>query len=1046
MARFFIDRPIFAWVIAILIMMTGALALTTLPIAQYPDIASPEVTITATYPGASAKTVEDTVTQVIEQQMKGLDNLLYMYSTSDTSGQGTVSFAFKTGTDVDIAQVQVQNKLQLATPLLPEEVQRQGIAVTKSVPNYLMVMSFYSKDNSMQEADIADYVASNVKDPVGRIDGVGDITLFGAQYGMRIWLDPAKMEQYKLNPSDVAGVIQGQNAQVTGGQIGAGPALAGQQINITINAASRLQTVDEFRNIIIRTNQDGSNLYLRDLAQVELNNEMFNAMGRYNGMPSAGLAIKLASGANALDTADRIKDEVKLLSEFFPEGLEVAYSYDTTPFVRISIQAVFKTLVEAIVLVFLVMFLFLQSWRATIIPTIAVPVVLLGTFGVLAVAGYSINSLTMFGMVLAIGLLVDDAIVVVENVERLMREENLGPKEAARKSMDQITGALVGVAMVICAVFVPMAFMSGSTGVIYRQFSITIVTAMVLSVIVAIVLTPALCATILPQKIHHASQGFFGKFNHWFENVTGKYKNGVGHMISRPMRYLAAFGGSLVLIAFLFFRLPTGFLPDEDQGVLFVTAQLPPGATFERTMSVLDQVREHFLEGEKDAVESVMVVSGVSFAGFGQNNGMAFIRLKDWSERKGAHLRAKAVAGRAMGAFSHIPEANVFAFTPPAIAELGTASGFDFELIDRAGLGHEALMDARNMLLGMAAVHPDLQMVRPNGMDDVEEYKLDIDLQKAGAQSLSKAEINSAISAYWGSMYVNDFMDKGRTKKVYIQAAPEARAQVSDFSRYYVRNSNGDMVPFSSFMSVSSSMGSPRLERYNGLPSIEILGEAAPGKSTGQAMAAMEEMASKLPSGIGYAWTSLSLQEVMSGAQAPMLYAISLVVVFLCLAALYESWTIPLSVLLVVPTGVIGALIGVSLRGMSNDVYFQVGLLTVIGLSAKNSILIVEFAKDLHAAGLDLYESTVRAVRMRLRPIIMTSLCFILGVVPLAISSGAGSGGQNALGTTVVFGVTAATALGIFYTPIFFVVVTGLFSRKKSEKAAVQTKEEECHA
>ncbi len=1046
MARFFIDRPIFAWVIAILIMMAGALSLATLPVAQYPEIASPEVSITATYPGASARTVEDTVTQVIEQQMKGLDNLLYMYSTSDASGQGTVNFAFRTGTNIDIAQVQVQNKLSLATPLLPEEVQRQGIAVTKSVKNFLMVVSFYSEDGSMQEADIGDYVASNVKDPIGRLEGVGDTTLFGAQYGMRVWLDPARMEQYKLNPSDVIAAITEQNAQVAGGQVGAGPAPAGQQINVTINAASRLATAAQFNDILIRTNADGSRLYLRDVATVELNNESFNAMGRYNGMPSAGMAIKLASGANALDTAERIKAEIEVLEPFFPQGLKVVYPYDTTPFVSLSIKSVYKTLAEAVILVFLVMYLFLQSFRATLIPTIAVPVVLLGTFGVLAAAGYSINSLTMFGMVLAIGLLVDDAIVVVENVERLMREEGLNPKEAAKKSMDQITSALVGVAMVICAVFVPMAFMSGSTGVIFRQFSITIVTAMVLSVVVAIVLTPALCATMLPERMHHASAGFFGRFNRWFESVTDRYRNGVGRMIARPARYLAGFACGLAVIAFLFWRLPSGFLPEEDQGVLMATIQLPSGASFERTLGVLDQVNRHFLEDEAGAVESVMTVAGFSFAGMGQNNGIAFVRLRDWSKRKGASLRAQAVAGRAMRKFSSIPEANVYAFTPPAVMELGNATGFDFELIDRAGQGHEALMDARNQLLAKAAAHPDLAMVRPNGMEDVEEYTLDIDLEKAGAQSLSKGEINTAIAAYWGSAYVNDFTDKGRTKKVYVQAKPDTRMQASDFSLYYVRNAKGDMVPFSSFMRMHSTTGSPRLERYNGLPAMEILGEAAPGRSTGQAMAALEEIAGELPAGFSFDWTGMSLQEKVAGNQAPMLYALSLVVVFLCLAALYESWTIPLSVLLVVPTGVIGALLGMVGRGMYNDIYFQIGLLTVIGLSAKNSILIVEFAKDLHEAGLDLYEATVRAVRMRLRPIIMTSLCFILGVVPLAVSNGAGSGGQNALGTTVVFGVSAATALGIFFTPLFFVLVSRLFGAKKRASLQTALEEGESHA
>ena len=1036
MAKFFIDRPIFAWVIAILIMMAGSLALATLPVAQYPDIASPEISVSATYPGASAKTVEDTVTQVIEQQMKGLDNLLYMYSTSDASGQATVNFAFKTGTNVDIAQVQVQNKLQLATPLLPEEVQRQGISVTKSTKNYLLVISFVSQDGSMSEADIGDYVASNIQDPLGRLEGVGDSTLFGAQYGMRIWLDPARMEQYRLNPSDIIGVIQEQNAQVAGGQVGAGPAPAGQQINVTINAASRLETVDQFRNILVRTNPDGSRLYLRDVADMELNNERFMAEGRYNGMTSTGIALKLASGANALETAGRIKDFLSEQEPFFPQGLKAEYSYDTTPFVRISIQSVFKTLVEAILLVFLVMYLFLQSFRATIIPTITVPVVLLGTFGVLALFGFSINSLTMFGMVLAIGLLVDDAIVVVENVERLMREENLSPRDAARKSMDQITSALVGVALVICAVFVPMAFMGGSTGVIYRQFSITIVTSMVLSVIIAIVLTPALCATMLPEKPHHATQGFFGWFNRTFEAVTDRYQNGVGAMIKRPVRCLAAFACGLAVICVLFVRLPSAFLPEEDQGIMMVSVDLPSGATFERTSEVLSRVDQYFRNDEADSVLSVMTVSGASFAGSGQNAGMAFVRLKDWDERGRKDQKAQAIAARAMAVFSQYPEANVFCFTPPAVVELGNSSGFDFELIDRTGQGHEALTDARNQLLAKANAHPNLRFVRPNGLEDVEEYKLNIDLEKAGAQGLRKGEINTSIASYWGSVYVNDFMDKGRTKKVYLQARPDARMQASDFSRYYVRNANGDMVPFSTFMSMNSAAGSPRLERYNGLPAMEILGEASPGRSSGQAMAAMEQIAGELPPGFGFSWTGLSFQEVMSGSQAPMLYAISLAVVFLCLAALYESWTIPLSVLMVVPTGVLGALAGVYLRGMNNDIYFQIGLLTVIGLSAKNSILIVEFAKELHAAGKDLFEATVQAVRMRLRPILMTSLCFILGVVPLAISNGAGSGGQNALGTTVVFGVSLATALGIYYTPVFFVVVTRLFTSRKRKAAS----------
>lgn len=1037
MANFFIDRPIFAWVIAILIMLGGGLSLSTLPISQYPPIASPEVAVSAFYPGASAQTLESTVTQVIEQQMKGIDHMIYMYSSSDSTGQATVNLVFESGIDVDIAQVQVQNKLQLAIPLLPEEVQRQGLSVTKSVKNFLLVVSLVSEDGSMDGADLSDYIASNIQDPIGRLNGVGDTQIFGSQYAMRIWLDPLKMEQYKLNPSDIITIIRQQNAQVAGGQIGAAPALPGQEINITVIAAERLATVEQFENIFLRSKSDGSSLFLKDVARIELDNERFTSEAYFNGKPSSGLAIKLASGANALNTSALIKKELDSLSQFYPPGVKNVYPYDTTPFVKLSIEEVFRTLGEAIILVFLVMYLFLQNFRATLIPTIAIPVVLLGTFGVLAITGFSINSLTMFGMVLAIGLLVDDAIVVVENVERLMHEEKLGPKEAAKKSMSQITGALVGVAMVIAAVFVPMAFMSGSTGVIYRQFSITIVTAMTLSVVVAVVLTPALCATMLPDVMKHKTGGFFGKFNIWFDRVTNRYQGGVAGMISKPKRYLLIFLVGVGLIAYMFWRLPSGFLPDEDQGILFAQVTLPTGATFERTREVLTQVDNYFREEEKDSVKSVLTVAGFSYGGSGQNAGIAFISLKDWSQRKDASQRVPAIVQRAMAKFSQIPEANVFAFAPPAVIELGNATGFDFELIDMANQGHDALMNARNILLGKANQNPDLQGVRPNGLEDVDEYVLKIDMAKAGAQNLTKGEINTAIAAYWGSAYVNDFMDRGRTKRVYIQADAPYRMQAEDFYRYRVRNNSGEMVPFSSFISMNMEKGSPRLERYGGLPSIEILGMPKGNKSTGEAMKAMENLAQELPPGFGYAWTGLSYQEKMSGAQAPMLYAISLIIVFLCLAALYESWSIPFAVLLVVPTGVIGALAGVMILGMSNDVYFQIGLLTVIGLSAKNSILIVEFAQDMHDKGQSLFDATVHAVRMRLRPIIMTSLAFILGVTPLMISSGAGSGGQNAIGTTVVCGVTAATLLGLFFTPIFYIVVNSFL--KSKQETAVQT-------
>ncbi len=1048
MASFFIDRPIFAWVIAILIMMAGALSLYTLPVAQYPNIAPPEISVTAIFPGASAKTLEDTVTQVIEQQMKGIDNLNYMYSTSDSTGQAVVTLSFTAGTNVDIAQVQVQNKLQLAMPKLPQEVQRQGVTVAKATKNYLIVIGFVSRDGSMSGSDIGDYIASNVQDPISRVPGVGDINIFGAQYAMRIWCDPAKFEQYKVTPQDVAQAIQAQNAQVAGGQLGGAPSVPGQQETMTVIAATRLERSTDFENILIRTNPDGSSVYLKDVARIELNGESFNSLARYGNTRSgqtesttaSALAIKLATGANALATADAIKARINQLSHFFPAGLEAVYPYDTTPFVRISIHEVYKTLGEAIVLVFLVMYLFLQDFRATLIPTIAVPVVLLGTFGVLAAAGFSINTLTMFGMVLAIGLLVDDAIVVVENVERLMREEHLPPKEAAKKSMSQITGALVGIAMVLSAVFIPMAFFGGSTGVIYRQFSITIVASMALSVLVAMILTPALCATMLKPHVQKTAQGFFGRFNRWFDSVTLGYQAKVHSMVVKPVRWLIIYGGAVALMAFMFLRLPTAFLPDEDQGMMFVMVQLPPGATFERTNDVLKEVEHHFLVEEKEAVDGLMTVAGFSFAGNGQNSGMAFVRLKDWEERNRKDLRVPAIQARAFAKFGQIKEGMVLAFAPPAVMELGNATGFDFELIDQAGLGHDELMKARDTLLASAKVRPELigSSVRHNGLSDVGQYNLEIDLAKAGALSVPLSEINSTIAAFWGSMYVNDFTDKGRTKKVILQADAPFRMQADDFKRFYVRNTKGDMVPLSAFTTGNTGTGSPRLERYNGLSSVEILGQPAPGRSSGQAMAVMEELASKLPSGFGFSWTGMSYQERMSGNQAPALYAISLTVVFLCLAALYESWSIPFSVLLVVPLGVIGALGGAFLRGLNNDVYFQVGLLTIIGLSAKNAILIVEFAKELEEEGQDLIEATVHAVHLRLRPIIMTSLAFILGVLPLAISTGAGSGSQNAIGTGVMCGMLTATGLGVFYTPIFFVVVSRLFKVKVAHKQAVQ--------
>ncbi len=1034
MANFFIRRPIFAWVLAIILMMAGALAIMQLPVAQYPTIAPPAVAISATYPGADAQTVQDTVTQVIEQNMNGIDNLMYMSSTSDSAGSVTITLTFQSGTDPDIAQVQVQNKLQLATPLLPQEVQQQGISVEKSSSSFLMVAGFVSDNPQTTQDDISDYVASNVKDTISRLNGVGDVQLFGAQYAMRIWLDANLLNKYKLTPVDVINQLKVQNDQIAAGQLGGTPALPNQQLNASIIAQTRLKDPEEFGKVTLRVNSDGSVVHLKDVARIELGGENYNVVARINGKPASGLGIKLATGANALDTANAIKAKLAELQPFFPQGMKVVYPYDTTPFVTISIHEVVKTLFEAIVLVFLVMYLFLQNIRATLIPTIAVPVVLLGTFAVLAAFGYSINTLTMFGMVLAIGLLVDDAIVVVENVERVMMEDNLPPKEATEKSMSQIQGALVGIAMVLSAVFIPMAFFGGSTGAIYRQFSITIVSAMALSVLVALILTPALCATLLKPVSadhHEKKSGFFGWFNAKFDHSVNHYTNSVSGIIRKTGRYLVVYLVIVIGMAVLFMRLPTSFLPEEDQGVFLTMIQLPAGATQERTQKVLDQVTHYYLNNEKANVESVFTVNGFSFSGQGQNSGMAFVSLKPWEERSGSENNVESVIARATRAFSQIRDGLVFPFNMPAIVELGTATGFDFELIDQGGLGHAALTQARNQLMGMVAKHPDLLVrVRPNGLEDTAQFKLDVDQEKAQALGVSLSDINETISAALGGYYVNDFIDRGRVKKVYVQADAKFRMLPEDINNLYVRSANGEMVPFSTFSSAHWIYGSPRLERYNGMPSMELLGEAAPGRSTGEAMALMESLAEKLPNGIGHDWTGMSYQERLSGNQAPALYAISLIVVFLCLAALYESWSIPFSVMLVVPLGVVGALLAASLRGMNNDVYFQVGLLTTIGLSAKNAILIVEFAKDLmDKEGKGLIEATLEASRMRLRPILMTSLAFILGVMPLVISHGAGSGAQNAVGTGVMGGMLTATLLAIFFVPVFFVVVKRRFSR-----------------
>jgi multidrug efflux pump len=1034
MARFFIDRPIFAWVIAIVIMLAGALSILRLPIAQYPEIAPPAVQITSKYPGASAKTIEDSVTQIIEQNMTGLDNLLYMNAQSSSSGSVTITLTFEAGTNPDIAQVQVQNKLQQALSLLPQEVQQEGVQVTKSNSTFLMIVGLISEDGTMDKNDLSDFMVSTLRDPLSRTPGVGSIRIFGSQYAMRIWLDPHKLNSYQLTPGDIKSAIQAQNNQVAVGELGGTPSVRNQMVSASMMAQTKMSSPDQFEQILLKVNSDGSQIRLRDVARVEIGGETYESLTTFNGKPASGMAIMLATGANALDTAAAVRDKLASLQPYFPTGVSVVYPYDTTTFIKISIEEVAHTLVEAVILVFLVMFLFLQNFRATLIPTIAVPVVLLGTFGIMSAFGFSINTLTMFGLVLAIGLLVDDAIVVVENVERIMAEEGLSPLEATRKSMDQITGALVGIALVLSAVFVPMAFFGGSTGAIYRQFSLTIVSAMVLSVLVALILTPALCATLLKPVVkghHQAKRGFFGWFNRSFERSADGYRNSVRYVLKRTGRfgliYLLLIGG----MVFLFTKLPTSFLPEEDQGVFLTMVQLPTGATQARTQEVLNRVRDHYLVTEKENVKSAFTVSGFSFAGTGQNMGMVFAQLRDWSERKRPDQSVSAVIHRAMGQFMQIKEAQVFPFNLPAISSLGSSTGFDFYLQDRGGIGHEKLIEARNMLLGLAAKNPNLTRVRPNGMEDTPQYNVDIDFEKAMALGVTVSDINTTLATAWGSNYVNDFVHQGRVKKVYVQSDAPYRMQPEDLKLWYVRNSGGEMVPFTTFSSGHWSYGSPRLERFNGNSAVEIVGEAAPGKSSGDAMRLIGELVAQLPAGIGYEWTGASFQEQQAGAQAPALYAISILVVFLCLAALYESWSVPFSVILAVPLGVLGALAAAYFRGMENDVYFQVGLLTTIGLSAKNAILIVEFAKRRYDKGRDLVEATVSACRLRLRPILMTSMAFMLGVLPLAISTGAGANSRHAIGTGVLGGMLSATVLAIFFIPLFFVVVLRFFASKR---------------
>jgi multidrug efflux pump len=1036
MSRYFIERPIFAWVLAIIAMLAGVIAIRSLPIAQFPEIAPPAVSIVATYPGADAETLERTTTQVIEQQLKGIDHLRYFSSSSSSAGQATITVTFEQGTDPDIAQVQVQNKLQAATPLLPQEVQRQGLIVAKATQNFLLVIGLYSTNGAHDGVDLADTIVSKLQDPLSRSPGVGDTQVFGSQYAMRIWVDPVKLQSYQLTMGDVTTAIQAQNAQVSAGQIGALPAPKEQMLNATVSVQSRLSTPQQFAQIGLKNSVDGATVRLGDVARVEMGAENYGFSSLWNGKPGAGIAIKLAPGANALTTVDAAKERVNEIAKSFPPDIKVVYPYDSTPFVRLSITQVIETLVEAVVLVFLVMLLFLQNIRATLIPTIAVPVVLLGTFAVLSAAGFSINTLTLFGMVLAIGLLVDDAIVVVENVERLITTEHLSPKEAARKSMDEISGALVGIGLVLTAVFLPMAFFGGSTGVIYRQFSITIVSAMVLSVLVALILTPALCASIL--KPHDAGKvegtGIFARFARWFNDKFDrgreKYERGIRYTSKHRKRSMLGYLMIVLVMAVLFWRLPTGFLPDEDQGFAITVVQGPAGATSARTEKALTAVREHFLGQEGKNVFGVFTVNGFSFAGAGQNSGIAFIPLKEWKERKGGENRAAKIAERAMGPFSQFKDALIFAIVPPPVQELGNATGFDLQLVDTGGIGHARLVQARNMMMGMAMQDKRVAGVRPNALDDAPALKILVDQDKMRALGLDLAQVNATIAGAWGGQYVNDFIDRGRVKRVYIQADAPYRLTPEDLGKFYVRGTNGEMVPYTAFTTISWQQAPVQLTRYNGQPAMELLGTPAPGESSGTALKAMQEIQAKLPPGTSLEWTGLSYEEQQSSGQAPALYALSLLIVFLCLAALYESWSVPVSVMLVVPLGIIGAVLAATLTGLSNDIYLQVGLITTIGVSAKNAILIVEFAEEKLRDGLEPFEAAIEAAKLRLRPILMTSLAFVFGVFPLAIATGAGAGGQNAIGRAVVGGMLSATVLAIFFVPVFFVLVLGLFKKR----------------
>ncbi|MEN6386388.1 MAG: efflux RND transporter permease subunit [Phycisphaerales bacterium] len=1044
LSKFFLERPVFAWVIAIVIMVVGGLAIYTLPISQYPPIAPPSISIFAPYPGASAETVENSVTQIIEQKMTGLSHMLYLNASSDSSGLSRIELTFAPGTDPDIAWTQVQNKLQLAMSSLPDVVQSRGVTVAKTTRNYLMVVGLISEDGSMDMYDLLDYAQSNLEKILSRVQGVGELEIFGSQYSMRIWFNPDNLTDYQMTVQDVIGALRSYNVEVSAGQFGGVPAVEDQRLNASILVQSMLKTPEEFASIPLRTNPDGSILRVKDVARVELGTESYDISGYYNGKPMASMAIRQESGANALNTAQNIKNKMEELSQFFPHGMKVVYPYDTTPFISAAIKEVVKTLIEAIVLVFLVMYLFMGNMRATLIPTIAVPIVLLGTFATLAIFGFSINMLTMFAMVLAIGLLVDDAIVVVENVERIMSEEGLSPRAATEKSMEQITPALIGIGLVLSAVFGPMAFFGGATGVIYRQFSITIISAMILSVVVALILTPVLAASLLKPvpKGHEpadASVFFLRPFFRWFDKrffrLRDYYVSIVSKSFNHKLKYLAVFVLIVAGVGFIFKKMPTAYLPDEDQGILIVQALLPANSTIEQTNKVMDTVRNYFLENEKDAVESCMTVSGVGFSGHGQNIGLSFVKLKDWKLRERSNLKVAAITKRAMGTFSRIRNAMVFAFAPPAVVELGQAKGFDFQLLDRGGLGHEALMNARNQLLGMVAQNPILAKVRPNGLEDVPEYRVDIDWEKAGALGVPITDIHNTISAAFGSAYVNDFVQGGRVKRVYVQADAPYRMLPKDIEKLYVRNQSGKMVPFSSFASGHWTSGSPKLERFNSFPSINILGEAAPGRSSGEAMAEMEKFIKKLPEGIGYDWSGVSYQEKQAGSMTLPLYAFSILIIFLFVAALYESWTIPFVNMLMLPLGVFGALLATWLRGLPNDVYFQIGFLTTLGLSTKNAILIIQFAQDRIEHGEGLIPATLGAVKTRFRPVIMTSLAFFFGVLPLATSSGAGAGAQNAIGTAVCGGMLSATFIDLIFIPMFFILVNNLFRKKRQDSA-----------